>query len=154
MGNPVTLAVCSLNQWALDFSGNLLRIIQSIDIAKSKGASFRLGPELEICGYGCYDHFLENDTFLHSLQCLGELLKSGVTNGILCDIGMPIMHKSVRYNCRVICLDGQILLIRPKLYLANDGNYREFRWFTPWRKIRQTEEFFLPRLIQDITGQV
>lgn len=22
--------------------------------------------------------------------------------------------------------------IRPKIYLANDGNYREMRWFTPW----------------------
>ena len=88
MGHPITFAVCTLNQWALDFSGNLVRIIQSIETAKNRGATFRLGPELEICGYGCADHYLESDTFLHSLQCLGEILKSGVTNGILCDIGM------------------------------------------------------------------
>jgi hypothetical protein len=28
-------------------------------IAKSKGATLRVGPELEIPGYGCLDHFLE-----------------------------------------------------------------------------------------------
>lgn len=27
---------------------------------------------------------------------------------------------------------GKIIGIRPKIYLANDGNYREMRWFTPW----------------------
>lgn len=30
----------------------------------------------------------------------------------------------------------KILLIRPKISLANVGNYRELRWFTPWNKAR------------------
>ncbi|CAM9696941.1 unnamed protein product, partial [Heterosigma akashiwo] len=55
----VTVATCNLNQWALDFDGNLERILQSIREAKAKGAKYRLGPELEICGYGCEDHYLE-----------------------------------------------------------------------------------------------
>lgn len=33
----------------------------------------------------------------------------------------------VMYNCRVILLNKKVLLIRPKLHLANDGNYRETR---------------------------
>jgi NAD+ synthase (glutamine-hydrolysing) len=33
----------------------------------------------------------------------------------------------VMYNCRVILLNRKVLLIRPKLHLANDGNYRETR---------------------------
>ena len=53
------LATCNLNQWALDFDGNLDRIVQSIKEAKLKGAKYRLGPELEISGYSCEDHFLE-----------------------------------------------------------------------------------------------
>ena len=48
----VTLATCNLNQWALDFQGNLERILASIEDAKNKGARYRLGPELEITGYG------------------------------------------------------------------------------------------------------
>ena len=45
-------------------------------------------------------------------------------------------------------------LIRPKMWLANDGNYREMRHFTPWHKHRQVEDHYLPRMIQAITGQV
>ncbi|MCI4383152.1 hypothetical protein PGIGA_G00023120 [Pangasianodon gigas] len=154
MGRKVTLATCSLNQWALDFDGNLQRILKSIEIAKSKGAKYRLGPELEICGYGCADHFYESDTLLHSFQVLKVLLESPETQDIVCDVGMPVMHHNVRYNCRVLFLNKKILLIRPKMLLANHGNNREFRWFSPWSKPRYVEEYFLPRMIQDVTGQV
>ncbi|XP_070638845.1 glutamine-dependent NAD(+) synthetase isoform X3 [Bos indicus] len=211
MGRKVTVATCALNQWALDFEGNLQRILKSIEIAKHRGARYRLGPELEICGYGCWDHYYESDTLLHSLQVLAALLESPVTQDIICDVGMPVMHRNVRYNCRVIFLNRKILLIRPKMALANEGNYRELRWFTPWSRSRpvalrparsccggvlcmeeravaslastggyicipvslqcpqtlsgvpwdrivlfflqQTEEYFLPRMLQDLTKQ-
>ncbi|KAA8585693.1 hypothetical protein FQN60_004387 [Etheostoma spectabile] len=123
MGRKVTLATCSLNQWALDFEGNLERILKSIEIAKAHGAKYRLGPELEICGYGCADHFYESDTLLHCFQVLRKLLESAVTQDIICDVGMPIMHHNVRYNCRVLFLN------------------------------RNVEEYFLPRMITEVTGQ-
>ena len=65
----------------------------------------------------------------------------------------PVVHKDVKYNCRLFLLNGKILLIRPKLWLANDGNYREARWFTAWTKHRQIEDHHLPRMIREITGQ-
>lgn len=101
----VCVATCNLNQWALDFNGNLDRTLESIEIAKQKGALYRLGPELELSGYCCEDHFLEDDTFLHCEQSLAELLKGPATEGILCDIGCPIRHRNVRYNCRIFCLN-------------------------------------------------
>lgn len=52
MAPLVTLATCALNQWSLDFEGNLRRIKQSIIKAKEAGATLRVGPELEIPGYG------------------------------------------------------------------------------------------------------
>lgn len=64
------------------------------------------------------------------------------------------MHKNVIYNCRVIVHNRQILLIRPKMWLANDGNYRELRYFTPWQKHRQWEDHYLPRIVKAVTGQV
>ncbi|KAK7912854.1 hypothetical protein WMY93_013065 [Mugilogobius chulae] len=134
MGRKVTLATCSLNQWALDFEGNLDRILKSIEVAKAKGAKYRLGPELEICGYGCADHYYESDTLLHSFEVLRKLLESPVTQDIVCDVGMPIMHHNVRYNCRVLFLNKKILLIRPKMVMANIGVHRELRWFSPWTK--------------------
>lgn len=149
----VVLATCNLNQWSLDFEGNTARIIESIEVAKARGARYRLGPELEISGYSCEDHFLELDTLQHSWESLACILKGGHTDGILCDIGMPVMHKNVRYNCRVFVLDGEILLIRPKMILASDGNYREHRWFTAWTHGWTTEPYTLPREIRELTGK-
>lgn len=147
----VRVATCSLDQWAMDFEGNCNRIIASIQYAKLQGCTYRIGPELEITGYSCEDHFHEMDTFTHSWEVLAEILK--YSDGILCDIGMPVMHNAISYNCRVFCLNGKILLIRPKKCLADDGNYREGRYFTEWRRDRHVEPHSLPEFIQSVTDQ-
>lgn len=152
MGQLTILATCQLNQWAMDFEGNMERIIRSIKLAKAAGATFRTGPELEVTGYGCLDHFLEMDTYLHSFEMLAKVITHPECQDILLDIGMPVLHKQMRLNCRVICLNSHILLIRPKLWLANDGNYREMRYFTPWTA-RKVEEYYLPDTISEIKGQ-
>lgn len=154
MGRKAIVAVCTLNQWALDFEGNLRRILLSIKEAKECGATYRTGPELEICGYSCEDHFFEGDTLLHSWEVLLELLTNPLCEDIMVDVGMPIMHKNLIFNCRVIFLNKRILLIRPKLLMSDSGNYRESRWFCPWRKIREIEDHYLPRMIHEYTGQL
>ncbi len=103
----------------------------------------RLGPELEIPGYGCEDHFLELDTLNHCWEILGNLLSSGCSQQLLCTFGMPLQFRNTLYNCAVVCLDGRIgnlfmavgfrlVMIRPKMALAENGNYRESRYFTRW----------------------
>lgn len=153
MPHYITVATCSLNQWSLDFEGNRNRILESIKIAKSKNAKLRVGPELEITGYGCLDYFLETDLYAQSWEMYSTILKNPETYEILLDIGMPIIYKNKRYNCRILSYNGMILLIRPKIYLANDGNYREMRYFTPWIKPQYFEMFKLPKIISSINGQ-
>lgn len=150
----VTLSTCNLNQWALDFEGNTKRIIESIQEAKRQGSTLRVGPELEICGYDCLDHFLEGDLYLHCWQMMQRILTDPSCHGILLDIGMPVMHRGNRFNARIIVLDGKILLIRPKLYLAADGNYRENRYFIPWHAPSYVEEYYLPPMMQALQGSV
>ncbi|KUJ17506.1 glutamine-dependent NAD(+) synthetase-like protein [Mollisia scopiformis] len=152
MSQLVTLATCSLNQFALDFEGNARRILESIRQAKAAGASLRIGPELEITGYGCLDHFLEADTTTQAWEALAMILANPVCEDILIDIGMPVWHKNVLYNCRIISYNKEILLIRPKLHLANDGNYREMRYFTPWKGETIVEDFYLPPAIEKLTA--
>ena len=135
-----------------------------------------MGPELEICGYGCEDHFFEDDTLLHSWQgkyfsffffvlvlisisnlfllVFVDIIQSPISQDILLDIGMPIMHRNVRYNCRVFVYNKNILLISPKKYLAMDGIYREMRWFVPWSKHGEIEDFYLPSIASKVAGQV
>lgn len=44
--------------------------------------------------------------------------------GIMVDVGLPVIHNGVRYNCRAFLLNRRVVLLRPKLVLADDGNYR------------------------------
>ncbi|KAK1144354.1 glutamine-dependent NAD(+) synthetase [Aspergillus melleus] len=153
MGHLVTLATCSLNQWALDFEGNTERIIESIRKAKAAGATLRVGPELEITGYGVLDGFHEGDTFLHSWEMLARIIDHPDCQDIVVDVGMPVRHRNVSYNCRVIFYNRKISLIRPKMWLANDGNYRELRHFTPWQRPQEVEDYYLEQIVGKITGQ-
>ncbi|KAJ5947595.1 hypothetical protein N7466_000610 [Penicillium verhagenii] len=153
MGHLVTLATCSLNQWALDFEGNAARIIESVRQAKAAGATLRVGPELEITGYGVLDGFLEGDTFLHSWEMLARIIDHPDCQDIVVDVGMPVRHRNVRYNCRVIFYNRKIILIRPKMWLANDGNYREHRHFIPWQRPQEVEDYYLEQIVGNITDQ-
>ena len=187
----VKVATCNLAQLALNYDENKRRILESIWAAKKAGCAYRLGPELEVPGYGCEDHFYEMDTTTFSWITFNEILKESPDN-ILCDIGMPILHNGVLYNCRVFFMKTQInptehetlankiistipagqrnrnapsivgsrhitkiLLIRPKMYLADDGIYREGRYFTGWPKERMEtlDRFVLPEEIRNTTGQ-
>ncbi|XP_004300490.1 PREDICTED: glutamine-dependent NAD(+) synthetase [Fragaria vesca subsp. vesca] len=147
------VATCNLNQWAMDFDCNINNIKESIAKAKEAGAVIRLGPELEITGYGCEDHFLELDTVTHAWECLKELLVGDWTDGMLCSFGMPVIKGSERYNCQILCMNRKIIMIRPKMWLANDGNYRELRWFTAWKQKDQLVEFQLPGDVSKAVSQ-
>ena len=149
----VTVATCNLTQFALDFEANLRNVVTSIRAAKTRGCTVRIGPELELCGYGCEDHFYEDDTLRHCWESIEEILKSDLTNGILCDVGMPVSHFGVRYNCRILMMNRKILMIRPKMWLAEDGNYHEGRWFAVWGKGFVLEDHVLPSRIRELTGQ-
>lgn len=50
---------------------------------------------------------------------LARILEDKTCHGILLDIGLPVTHRNVNYNCRVVCLDGKILFIRPKMRKYN-----------------------------------
>eukprot|EP00919_Chromeraceae_sp_WS-2016_P055546 GHVR01132023.1.p1 GENE.GHVR01132023.1~~GHVR01132023.1.p1 ORF type:complete len:720 (+),score=117.25 GHVR01132023.1:36-2195(+) len=150
----VTLATCNLNQWALDFDKNLENVCKSISISKARGASIRLGSELELCGYGCEDHFHEVDTFTHCWESLDKILLSDLTVDMLVCIGMPVMHKTVPYNCIVFCLNKNILLIRPKMMMAQSGNYREMRYFASWNKGPVLEDCVVPLTTSSIINTI
>ena len=150
------LATCALDQWALDFAGNLRRVAASAEAARAAGATYRVrlwsaggtlregrdlagvgeemvggmargggqrrsaapppcrrrpallptrpshptsrhahrppphpthpsplqvGPELELTGYGCEDHFLEADTEAHAWRSVAALLAGGHSDG-------------------------------------------------------------------------
>ncbi|KAK6391869.1 glutamine-dependent NAD(+) synthetase, partial [Oleoguttula sp. CCFEE 5521] len=127
MTRRCTLATCQLNQWVLDWDGNRDRIVQAIIEAKVAGARLILTPELCIPGYGLLDHWLENDVYTHSWDIGAEIMANPDCQDIIVDLGLPVQHRGRSFNARVITLNGEVLAVRPKLDLCNDGNYREMR---------------------------
>jgi len=152
----VRAAQVSLNQTAIDFEGNKNRIIESIKKAKAMGCRFRTCQENEIPGYSCEDHFKELDTYKHCWGVVADLLRDPeLTRGILIQTTMPILHRGAAYNCMLIINDGKICFIRPKVFMADGGNYRESRHFSVYipRKDQAIEQFLLPEEIEKVNGQ-
>jgi len=76
-----------------------------------------------------------------------------LSKDILCDIGMPVEYKGTLYNCKIYILNQEILLLRPKLFMADGDNYRENRYFKPWNmEDRQLYDFHLPKCVTDVTN--
>lgn len=146
------IGVCTLNQWAMDFEGNKQRILDSIKKCAEENCSIRVGPELEISGYSCEDHFLEGDTVLHSWEIIRDIIEFDVKDMLL-DVGSIVEWHGTIYNCRVFIYNKKILMIRPKSSLADDGNYREGRWFTAWKQGYKLFDFKLPTFIKEVTNQ-
>jgi len=139
----INVASGTLNQFVLDFENNSNNIISAIQEAHSNNVKVLGLPELAICGYCCQDHFFERETFVLSYYVLKNIVESteSITKNMIVAVGCPIIHRDVRYNCVVFFGNGKIILIRPKSILADDGNYREARWFTPWNK-DEIEDFY------------
>jgi NAD+ synthase (glutamine-hydrolysing) len=149
MTRKCILATSQLNQWSLDYDGNRERIIHAIREARAAGASIILTPELCIPGYGLLDHWLENDVYTHSWDIVAEIITHEECQDIIIDLGLPIQHRGCSFNARLLALNGEVLAIRPKLDLCNDGNFREMRYFTPWVRGR-VQEYRLPSVIQQL----
>lgn len=141
--STISIGVATVNQLVLDFENNSNNIIESIKQASEKNVKILGFPELAVCGYSCQDHFFEREVFVLSYYMLKYIVTNtqSFTKNMVVALGCPIMHRDVRYNCTVFFGNGKIFLIRPKTILADDGNYREARWFTAWLK-EGLEEFY------------
>jgi NAD+ synthase (glutamine-hydrolysing) len=146
------LAACELRSVPLDFAGNLARIRASLREARARGARYRVGPDLEVAGPGCQDHFLEPDTVRHAWEVLAELLAGGDTDGLLCDVGLPVAYRGRLYAARALLLDGRVLLLHPRRARADHGPYRDSRWFAAWAGSGLTP-YELPAAVTARTGQ-
>lgn len=78
---------------------------------------------------------------------------SPICHNMLVDVGMPVQHCQTNYNCRVLFYNKKIILIRPKVMMCDDFNYRETRWFSAWLKPKTIEDYYLPKFVANALGQ-
>lgn len=127
----IKVAGAALNQIPIHWENNLQNIKNAIALAKSQGVKILCLPELCLTGYGCEDLFLSDWVPEKALSLLPEILPE--TQQIAVTIGLPIRWDGMTYNCVAVCLNGKILGITAKQFLANDGVHYEPRWFTAWK---------------------
>lgn len=126
----IKIAGATLNQTPLDWSGNLERICQAIDEAKSEEVELLCFPELAITGYGAEDLFL---SYWFPQKAVNQLIKLiPHCTDITVAVGLPIRIEDKVYNTIAVIENAELKGIVAKQFLAIDGVHYEFRWFTPW----------------------
>lgn len=126
----IKIAVASLNQTPLDWSGNRARAVEAVARARAEGAGLVVLPEMALTGYGCEDAF---HGIRHSQRALASLVEfAAAAIGIVAIVGLPVRLDSGLYNGAAVIVDGRIAGIALKQNLAGDGVHYEPRWFRPW----------------------
>ncbi len=126
----IKIAGATLNQTPLDWTGNLDRIIQSVEEAKKQCVEILCFPELAITGYGSEDLFL---SYWYPRKAVDQLkLILPHCQNITVAVGLPVRIGDKVYNAVAVIENGRIKGFAAKQFMAIDGVHYEFRWFTPW----------------------
>jgi NAD+ synthase (glutamine-hydrolysing) len=128
--SSIKIACATVNQTPLDWSGNLGRIIDSIQYAKENSVQLLCFPELAVTGYGSEDLFLSYWFPKKALAQLEKLVPHCA--GITVAVGLPVRIGDKVFNCVAVIEDQKVKGFVAKQFLAIDGVHYEFRWFTPW----------------------
>jgi NAD+ synthase (glutamine-hydrolysing) len=135
------IALAQLNFFVGDFEGNLSKMLQAVETAKSQGADLICFPELATCGYPPRD-FLEFDDFIrradHSVQKLAES-----ANGIAIAVGSPSRNPLVEgkdlYNSAYFLENGKVKHVQHKALLPTYDVFDEYRYFEPATEFKVVE---------------
>ena len=100
-------------------------IVQAVD----KDVKILCFPELSVTGYTCGDLFLQDLLLTETESSIVQLLDETETLPVCFIIGAPIRLNSKIYNCALVCFEGEVLGIIPKMHLPNYSEFYEKRWF-------------------------
>jgi NAD+ synthase (glutamine-hydrolysing) len=127
--NLLRIAQAQINTTVGDFRGNLEKIIQWIDQAKSAAADIVTFPELALCGYPPEDLLLKRRFLDNNSEALQQL--KAHCNGIAVLVGFAHAVDGKVYNAAALLGDSRVLGIYHKVELPNYGVFDEKRYFIP-----------------------
>ncbi|NQT17304.1 MAG: NAD+ synthetase, partial [Planctomycetes bacterium] len=126
----IRVGAAVLNQTPLDWSANRQNILRAIRMAREAEVHLLCLPELSVTGYGCEDAFHSAGLQQTALDVVGEIVPH--TEGMIVSLGLPVLHKSALFDCACLAVDGRIVGLAAKRFLAGEGLHYEPRWFKPW----------------------
>ncbi len=127
------IALAQLNYHIGNFEGNVSKMLQAIEEAKSKGADIICFAELAICGYPPRD-FLEFEDFInHVDESVQQLAQAA--RGIAVIVGAPAKNPLPEgkdlYNTAYVLHEGEIIHRARKGLLPTYDVFDEYRYFEP-----------------------
>lgn len=129
--NRVHVAVGILNQTPFAWADNEAHVRGAIRDARARGVTLLCLPELCLTGYGCEDMF-HSAELQRTAWTMLERIAAEETAGMVVVLGLPVEHRGAVYNCAALCVDGVVVGLVAKRFLAGDGIHYEPRWFKPW----------------------
>ncbi len=122
------IAIAQMNCIVGDLAGNAKKIINQANLAKERGATLLVTPELSLCGYSPEDLLLRPDFLLACEDALLTLAKQ--LPEITVVVGHPHQLGEQCFNAASVLEDGQILATYHKQVLPNYGVFDEKRYFS------------------------
>lgn len=126
-----SIAIAQINVHVGNFEVNTRKIIDTVKLAKAKGARLVVFPELAVCGYPPRD-FLEFEFFIDSCEKSIEEI-AAYADSIEVIIGCPARNKSKRgkrlFNSAFHLKGGKVAGVFHKTLLPNYDVFDEYRYF-------------------------
>ena len=137
----------SLSQHSLAFRANRESVLSSIAFAASKGAHYRSACALEASGTLGVGEVGPEEAGPAGWDLIAEVLKSGFTEKLVVDVGLPVEFEGGIYSCVATLYKGAILGLRPRLNGCSQS------WTTRGFKGTANSSLKLPPVIERLTGE-
>ena len=112
-----------------DCEFNTLQIKKLIFEAYQQQTEIVCFPELSLTAYTCGDLFFQQILIDEVEKGLQRLLSETIEIPVCFIVGAPVRYHSKLYNCAIVCKEGRIYGIVPKVFLPNYSEFYEKRWF-------------------------
>jgi len=126
--SSVRIAMAQINPTVGDLRGNVVKIAEWVDRARSVSADLVIFPELVLCGYPPED-LLFKRRFLRDTAAALEILRQSC-RGINVLVGFPHALDDRVFNAAALLEDGELVGLYHKIELPNYGVFDEKRYFT------------------------
>lgn len=128
---PFRLALAQINCTVGDLSGNVKKIKQYLQKAKTWQADLVAFPELAVSGYPPEDLLLKSQFVEDNLKALNQIVKA--TSGITAVVGFVDKDTDI-FNAAAVINNRKLAGVYHKQFLPNYGVFDEYRYFKAGRQ--------------------
>ena len=120
------LAMAQINPTVGDFPGNVKKIADALEQARSLGVDIISFPELAVCGYPPEDILLKPGFIDENLKSLNRVIE--LCKDITAVVGFVDARGDI-YDATAVIDDGKLVGVYHKMYLPSYGVFDENRYF-------------------------